>query len=326
MTRTKLLCLVMATFFPFYIALAEQGKYHGKKILYVNSYHKGYEWGDGEQSGAEKTLTGTGVELRVMYMDTKNNPADDFCQEAGRKVKKCIDEFRPDVLIVADDNAFAYVVIPYYKDAPLPVVFCGINWDISRFQGPFKNTTGMLEVALIKQIYGHLKKYAKGGRVGFLGFDVLPERLNAGYYEQFLGGQKLQMEFVKDFDSWKHSFLALQEKCDIILFGTPDGIKDWDKEKAREFIERNIKIPIGSDMAELKDIDLISLVKIPQEQGEYAAYTALRILDGEKPCNIPVVMNKKGDMRLNLKLAGKLHIIFAPSLLKNATEITGIEN
>jgi ABC-type uncharacterized transport system substrate-binding protein len=41
-------------------------------------------------------------------------------------------------------------------------------------------------------------------------------------------------------------------------------------------------------------------------------------LDGTPVSEIPVVENKKGEMIVNLELADKLGVVFAPSLLKNA--------
>jgi ABC-type uncharacterized transport system substrate-binding protein len=304
------------------IADSQVKKYAGKKILYVNSYHKGYYWSDGEQEGAEKALAGSGVELKIVYMDTKNNPSEDFSKEAGLKVKNLIDEFKPDVLIVADDNAFKYVVMPYYRDAHLPVVFCGINWDASIYGVPYKNTTGMLEVSLVESTYNHLKKFAKGNRVGFLAFDSSNERKNAEYYPPYFKDGSFSMEFVGDFESWKQKFLEFQNKADILYLASPDGIKNWDMKEAEKFVLENVRIPVGADAAPaILPLVLLGVTKDPQEQGEYAVSTALKILNGEKPSDIPIVKNKKGNLYLNLKIAEKIGAIFTPSMLRNAEEI-----
>ena len=59
--------------------------YTGKKILWVNSYHDGYPWSDGIESGLHEVLDETGVELKIVHMDTKSNPDEAFGQAAGRK-------------------------------------------------------------------------------------------------------------------------------------------------------------------------------------------------------------------------------------------------
>ena len=54
------------------------GKYDGKKVLFIDSYHEGYGWSDGITKGIETTLDGSGVELNIVRMDTKRNTDDAF--------------------------------------------------------------------------------------------------------------------------------------------------------------------------------------------------------------------------------------------------------
>lgn len=321
-SKILLLIILSASLLLPQTADTETKKYPGKKILYVNSYHQGYYWSDGEQEGAQKILADTSIELKIVYMDTKNNPSPEFSKQAGLKVKELIEEFKPDVLIVADDNAFKDVVMPYYRDSGLPVVFCGINWDISVYGAPYTNTTGMLEISLVDSTYNHLKKFAKGSRIGLLAFDSPGERKNAEYYPLYLKEELICMEFVKDFESWKQKFLEFQDTADVLYITSPDGIKNWNIEEAEKFVLEHVRIPLGSDAAPaILPLVLLGAMKVPEEQGEYTARTALRILDGEKPSDIPIAKNRKGDLYLNLKIAEKLGIIFTPSMLRTAKEI-----
>ncbi|MDP2923323.1 MAG: ABC transporter substrate binding protein [Candidatus Omnitrophota bacterium] len=306
-------------------ANADAKHYHGKKILYVNSYHPGYYWSDGEQEGAEKVLANTGVELKIVYMDTKNNSSEEFAKQAGLKVKKTIEEFKPDVLITADDSAFKDTVTPYYRDVNLPVVFCGINEDISAYGAPYKNTTGMIEIALIERIYVYLRAFARGDRVGFLGTDSLSNRKNAEYFGKIIPGGFSCKEFVKDFDAWKGKALQLQEKVDMLIVDAPAGIHGWNEKEVERFALKNIRIPVGTESTGMMCVALIGIAKIAQEHGEYAAQIALRILDGQKPSDIPVIFSKKGMLMLNLKIAEKLNVVFTPAMLKNAKVIIGKE-
>ncbi|MEI8349795.1 MAG: ABC transporter substrate binding protein [Candidatus Omnitrophota bacterium] len=313
--------ILMALLFPLTVKSVVK-KYPGKKILLINSYHQGYFWSDGEQEGVVKTLANTGIQLTIIYMDTKNNPSNEFCKEAGLKAKKAIEEFKPDVVITGDDNAFQYVIMPYYRNAQLPVVFYGINWDITVYGAPYKNTTGMIEISLVESNSNHLKKFAKGNKLGVLGFDSLGERDTAAYIGRYFKGEVVCMEFVKDFQSWKQKFLEIQNKADMIYITSPDGIKNWDIKEAEKFVLENVRIPTCADTGPaLATLALLAVMKVPQEEGEYAAFTALRILDGEKPSSIPIVTNKRGDLYLNLKIAEKLNAVFPPSMLRSAKMI-----
>ncbi len=321
----KIIILFSLAYLILYTAISHSDDYSDKKVLYVNSYHPGYSWSDREQAAAMEVLVNSGVQIKVLYMDTKNNSSEDFKENAAFEVKKVIKVYKPDVLIVADDNAFKYVVMPYYRNAKLPVVFCGINWDISEYGAPYKNTTGMLEIGHIEIVYKHIKRFVGGDKIAFLGPDVLSEHKNAEYYGRFVKGGFDRVEFVSDFKAWKDKYLQLQEEVDLIFFPGPAGIKDWQAQEAAEFGFNNMKIPMGTESTEMMSFCLIGADKEAEEQGEYAAYAALEILKGKRPTDIPVAMNKKGKLMINLKVADKLNIIFTPAILRNAVEIYGLK-
>tara|TARA_B100000315_G_scaffold258424_1_gene310460 strand:- start:888 stop:1877 length:990 start_codon:yes stop_codon:yes gene_type:complete len=326
MKKSYFLVIILSSVLSLSFTFSSPAKnYKGKKILLINSYHDGLPWSDGEIRGMKSILDGSGVEFKIEHMDTKINPSDEFKVQAGIRAKKVIDTYKPDVVIVADDNAFKYVIMPYYRDSDLPVVFCGINWDISVYGGPYSNTTGIIEVGLTSGLYNHMKKLVKGNRVGFIGPDVLSEHKNAEHYEKYIEGGYAYKEFVKDFQSWKKAYLEMQDKVDMFIVPGHAGIKGWDSDKATEFIFENINKPIATESEDLMAFALMALSKVSEEQGEQAALSALRILGGEKPIDIPIVFNKKGHLVLNLKVADKLNIIYTPAMLRNAKAIIGLE-
>jgi hypothetical protein len=124
--------------------------------------------------------------------------------------------------------------------------------------------------------------------------------------------------FVKTFEEWENTFIKLQDEVDILLLVGNAAINDWDNEEAKRFILENIRKPTGSTYDWMSPYSLITIETIAEEQGEYAAETALKILKGTLPLDIPLQENKKGKLILNLKIAEKLDIVFLPSLLKNA--------
>ena len=292
--------------------------YAGKKILFIDSYHEGYAWSDGVITGVHSILDTTGVDLKVVHMDTKRNPSTDFAKTAGEQVKAEIDAFKPDVVIASDDNAQKYVIVPYYKGTNLPVVFAGVNWDASAYGYSGTNVTGMIEVELPGQLINQLKPYAKGTRLGYLTIDSETERKIADTYnQQFFNGQ-LKTYWVKTMDDFKKAYLQAQNEVDILFMGNNAGSDRWDDPEMTKFFLDNAKIPTGSINDWMAPYSLVTLAKVPAEQGEWAAKAALRIFDGTKPSDIPFAENKKGKLILNLPLAEKLGVVFAPSMLKNA--------
>ena len=134
-----------------------------KKVLYVNSYHPGYEWSDGItrsicdvfgariRRGGDIDNSESRVIMQVAYMDTKRKSSEAQKIGAGRRVKHLIDSWAPDLVITSDDNAAKYLIVPFFKNAAIPFVFCGINWDCSEYGLPSQNVNGMVDVQLIDQ-------------------------------------------------------------------------------------------------------------------------------------------------------------------------------
>ena len=181
--------------------------YEGKKILYIDSYHEGYEWSDGITRGIENILNDTGVELKILRMDTKRNDTEEFGKQAGLRAKSVIEDFKPDVVIISDDPAFKYLLMPYYRDAALPFVFCGINWDVSIYGAPYNNTAGMIEVSLTPKLITFLKEYSRGDRLGFIAGNTSTDRKNVQYYKKLFNITFTKIYHVNTFEEWKKSFL-----------------------------------------------------------------------------------------------------------------------
>lgn len=295
--------------------------YEGKKVLYVDSYHEGYEWSDGEVRGVENVLNNTGIELKIFRMDTKRNDTEAFGKQAGLKAKSVIEDFKPDVVIAADDPAFKYVIMPYYKDAALPFVFCGMNWDVSIYGAPYKNTAGMIEISLTPQLTSYLREYSRGDRIGFIAGNTTTDLKNAEYYKKLFNITLTKRYHVKTFEDWKEAFLKLQNEVDILIVENNAGITSWDDKEAEAFVLENTKIPAGATQVYMTRYSLISFTKIAEEQGEWSAQAALRILNGTRPSDIPVVTNKRGELFVNLKIADKLGVVINPELLKNSKVI-----
>lgn len=295
-----------------------QAEFAGKKVVYVNSYHEGYPWSDGIEAGLHKVFDGTGVELTIIRLDTKQNPDEAFGKQAGAKAWSEIQAIDPDVVITSDDNAQKYLVVPFMKDSGIPVIFNGVNWDASAYGFPMANMTGMIEVELPDQLVQLLKGYAQGERLGYITIDTETERKVVDIYNQrFFNGQ-MTVYWAKTQEEFKSAFLTAQQEVDILLMGNNAGSDKWVEEEMTQFVMQNTAVPTGSINDWMAPYSLLTLAKSSQEQGEWSANSALSILGGISPSDIPVAENKLGQLIVNLELADKLAVVFAPSLLKNA--------
>jgi ABC-type uncharacterized transport system substrate-binding protein len=311
----RLVAVLLAFVLVPVIALAEGPA--GKKVLFVNSYHQGYAWSDGEEAGAQRALSGSGAKLEFYRMDTKRNGDAAWLKDQIQKVKAHIEAQRPDVVIVADDNA-TKALVQGFKNVALPWIFCGVNWDASVYGLPFKNATGINEVALTVQLIDSLKAYAKGSRVGFLTVDSETERTEGRYYRSHLKLTFTAEKYVKTFAEWKETFKKMQGEVDVILLGNFAGINDWNEAAAAAFAFENTRVPSGAMYDFMMPYAMLGMTKIAEEQGIWAGKTALAILKGAAPASIPVAQNKEAKLYLNVKLASKAGVVFKPELVKNA--------
>ena len=322
--RVKTVCLLIIwgaiTVFTS-LNQAAASRYSGKKILFVNSYHRGYPWSDGIYQAIEKALEGTGIQLMQFEMDTKRHPSEASKRSAAEKARVLIGNFRPDVVIASDDNASKYLIVPFYKNTKLPIVFCGVNWDASDYGFPTANVTGMIEVQLIDQILATLREYAKGSRIGFIKGDDLSARKEAAFYEKRFN-IKIDKRFVKTYAEWEQAYLDLQKETDMILVGNAESIPDWNPDAARQFVETYTTVPTGNWDKWMKDYALVTFATVPAEQGQWAARAALRILDGTSPGEIAVVTNKKAEIYRNMRIAKELHIVFPIEFIRRSRSTT----
>lgn len=297
------------------------GAYASKKILWVDSYHQGYEWSDEIEKGIREVLYETGVNLKIVRMDSKRNDTEAYGRDAGLKARNAVDEFKPDVVIASDDNAQKYLVVPFLKGGKLPVVFCGVNWDASIYGYPTADITGMIEEDLVSEMLKKFQAYARGRRVGYLSGNVETERKIVDIYNKRFFSGEMKTYLVNSMDAFKEAFLRAQEEVDMLYIYNYSGITDWHPAEAEKFLFHNTKIPTGSHNGFMSPYVLFTVAKLPMEQGSFAAKTALRILDGLSPAQIPVAVNELTQTTINLKMAQAAGFVLPASLLKGATII-----
>ena len=292
-----------------------------KKVLNINSYHQGSEWSDGITRGVESRLLVEDVDLETYFMDAKRNSSPIHIERVSAQIKNLIDSTQPDVVIIADDIAVKYVLESYYKNAPIPFIFCGVNWDASVYDLPYQNTTGMLETSFIESIVDLLSQYAAGKRIGLLSIDAYSEHRSLEHYNQVLDRNIDETYFVNTMQEWEAQFLRLQDEVDMMILENPEGIENWDQERALKFVQQEARIPVGSAHAWLAPLSLITIAKKPEEQGWWAAEQAMQILGGKSPAEIPISENTEGKLFANMIIANKLGVTFAIEILQTATLI-----
>lgn len=291
-----------------------------KRVLFVDSYHAGYPWSDGITEAVQEVMRGQDVNLRIMRMDTKRNTSDTFKKNAALKVKGMIENFRPDVVIAADDNASKFVIVPYYKNAGTPFVFCGVNYTADAYGFPFNNVTGMVELPpAIKLIYS-LKHFTRITKVGYLAADTLTERKDGSFTKRDVREDFVE-RYVKTFSDWKREFSRMQDEVDVLIIGNNAGIQGWDNNEAIRYAEQNTRIVTGCLLDWLAPMAFLGATRSAHEQGRYAANTAVKILGGTSPRDIPIRGNVEANIIINMRIAKKLDKKIPNSFMKIASKV-----
>lgn len=286
------------------------------KCLFVSSYHQGYAWSDGVERGLRDTLAGK-CEVRQFDMDTKRRKSDAEQKAAALAARETIEAWQPDVVIIADDNAARHLVMPYYRDADLPIVFCGINWTVQEYGFPYRNVTGMIEVAPVQAMVDEAKALVRDAtRTLYLGAATKTERKNAERLRRAAekAGLVFDEALTPTLAEWVEAYRRGQD-YDFLIMGSNAGINDWDEAAAIRAIAPVTRRLSVTSHEWMMPVSMLGMTKIPEEQGEWAGSVALQILDGTEPGSIPIIANRKWDLFINQGLLDKAGIAL-PERLK----------
>jgi ABC-type uncharacterized transport system substrate-binding protein len=226
------------------------------------------------------------------------------------------------VVIVSDDNAVQYLVADSMMSGPVPVVFCGLNWDAAKYGLPNDHVTGMIEVSPVRELLAIMQKFAAGERVAILSADTESERIHVdNFLRKFPQLDARLVRFVSTMAGFEEAFTQASAEADMLLFLNNAGIVDWDADRARAFVHEEGRIVSGTFDHWMSPFVVFSMLKLGEEQGRWAAQAALKILAGAKPSSIPVAANREGRVTLNAKLAWRLGIALPADLLALANEV-----
>ncbi len=272
-----------------------------KRVLILHSYYQGYKWTDDENRGIESVLKpaiGTN-NLYIEYMDTKKIFGDLYSQRLYEIYKLKYKNFKFDVIIVTDNNAFEFML--KYRDdlfPGTPVVFCGVNYfEETQLRGQ-KLITGVNEENDLKgSIQLMLKLHPKTKEIIFVN-------------EWTTTGQNVHKAFVKTIPQFQETvkFSLLEDvrieeileklgplsEGSVVLYSAFSRDKSgrlFDYDEIISLIAEHCKVPIYTTNEFNLGLGVVGgFVVNGYDQGEAAARMALRILQGENIDNISVMM------------------------------------
>jgi ABC-type uncharacterized transport system substrate-binding protein len=296
----------------------------GKKVLLVFSYHPEYPWIVEETRGVKHALKDKDIQIEKFYLDTKRKTSPEWKKKVAEDAVNKIGEFKPDLVIVFDDNACELVAMKY-AGKTLPFVFCGMNGDPEDYGFPAENITGVIERALIKESIELLKRFVPDVRKAAI---ITDNSLTSHGFVTRIKKTPLPVEIheaytTDDFDAWKAKVKELQPEVDAIGLFVYHTIKEkggevsLPPEDVLSWTLKNSKLPEFAffDFT-VRGGALCGVTLSGYEQGKAAAEIAIKILDGEKPADIPIECPEKGNPIVNETRAKELNISIPEDVLK----------
>jgi len=292
-----------------------------KKVVYVNSYHRGFPPSDQITEGVYEKLPTDSFEILAYFIDSKRNPSEEYIKGRIAEILDSINKEDPDILIVSDDNALKYLVVPNFQDNPMPIVFCGVNWTADQYDLSGCNITGILELLPVPELVKTLKTYYPEMKKLFvLNENTTTSRKTKPFLDALLGdiGIEVTQELVDDFASWKSVFEEANQSHDIIYLQTRGAIKGWDHDEALKLIDQHIKVPLVTCEDFMMPYAVFGLTQVSKEQGMVAAEKVKIILKGTSPSAIPVSKNQMSNVWINSRLAEKIGFLPDEALMSRA--------
>lgn len=324
-------------------ALATQPK--KARIFVVSSYHREYLWSQETNKGLCAALVelkyltqkqadeytrkdyveGDKAVVKKTWMDTKRKSSQADIAKTTARILPEISAFKPDIILLGDDNAANYIGSQYI-DTPTPVVFWGINGTplkynlLNSVEKPGHNVTGIYQSGYMKEAIFYLQKLVPDAKtIAILADDSETGRARAKELRNLAADGKLAMQIVEtvvtnSLSEWKTKALALKDKVDAFYIANHNTIKD-DQGRAVDQLEigawylRNIKKPDCADEKQFTTEGILLVVDDSGfKQGYEAIKTAHEILAGKKPGDIPARAPERGAIIANRERAKMLGI------------------
>ncbi|WP_054942416.1 ABC transporter substrate binding protein [Paenibacillus ihuae] len=271
-----------------------------KNVLVLHSYHKGFAWTDDQGAGIEETLKSAAEQPVIYseYMDWKRYPGNDNLKQFYQTIKLKYQSMHIDAIITTDDAALNFAI--KYRQELLdnaPVIFSGINelgveglHDLNNITGVIEKINPVHTVQMALEINPSLRKVYvlyDNTESGLSTGQMVMDQISSLYPElQLYPMNRLSRQQIIDQVS------ALPSDSIVLMttyFSDSTG-RTAEFDRFSSELGKSSSVPVyhiydfGLNHGAFGGSLISGLI-----QGQTAADLAVRILQGERPDNIPVV-------------------------------------
>lgn len=276
------------------------------KVLVIESYHPEYPW-DADYLRAIDEVLGAGNDIETLYLDTKRLQPAEFDARADQLAEQTL-ALAPDVILMGDDNALAYMG-PRLKNAGIPVVFFGVNGNPEQYGlADMDMLTGVLERPLFRQTVRHLRKVMSQNKRFLVLMDDSETMRNAvneawGEVRRIdIQGSQLDLLLTNEAERWQNAIRTAHDNYDAVIFGTHHTLRYSDQRYAEPdelmaMAYRESQVPLFAfwDFFVGEGMTAGGYVLSGYDQGKTAARMADLILRDIHPSSIPIIQGEAGN-------------------------------
>ena len=288
-------------------------------VVYLNSYHPGYRWSDMLYQSFSNEIMAKGIEVHQHFMDSKNLETLADHHIMVKNALAYIDYYKPDVIVAADDNASKFIIEPHFKNNSIPVVFLGVNLSSSVYGYPYQNATGIEELEGLNKLLQVVEHYTAKTRFAMLFTKTTTSQKKFQMYQKL--APHLTAITLDDMEDLKRQILGLSQSHDFILLDTMEGLAGYKETLARDFLQKNANVPLMTVSNSSQRLVNFGYLKVPQEQGLWAATSVMKILDGTPAHKIPIAQNTHFQLFINQAFNDKAKAK-TPNIFYNVPHVT----
>lgn len=315
-TLSILLTLLLTIALPCHGVTEE---YPSRQVLVLHSYHKGFRWTDDISRGIEARLNrgDTSARLQYEYMDTKRVADPHYFRLLHDIYRLKFGTTRFQAIIASDNDALEFLL--RYRDelfSRTPVVFCGVNdFQPSQLRGAHL-FTGVNESAdLGATLDLALRLHPLVRRFVVINDTTTTGRIMHQRIESILSTlpRRVELTFMEDvtIPEIREAVAKLGSDSLVLftLFFRDRGGRFMEYDEAISLIAPHCPVPIyGVWDFYLGNGIVGGMLTSGYAQGEAAAEIAARILGGETPERIPVVMKSPNRFMFDYLQLSRFHI------------------
>lgn len=273
-------------------------------VLFVHSYHSQFPWVKEYITAFKETLNSES--LLEYEMDTKRLSKEHHSTQAN-KALTLIKNYRPKIVVTADDNALKLVGSETLK-LNIPIVFLGVNANPRSYISLSSKVAGVLERPLFQRGVIQLRKLIPNTKKVMIlteqgtTTDAIIETIFNNNRSTFVNDISVHIRTARNYEHWQELILSSKDSgYDFIIIGSYSRLKNANNNHialntTTEWTSKHTPIPIFAfwRFAVGPGKSIGGLVLSGQHQGEAAAKIVNHYLENNKLPTPLMMTPKKG--------------------------------